>query len=132
MPMHSPGVLIVLATEVANGEPGADAQAWLADGFRRWLASDRAMGVERFLGLPPSPAKARRLLRDFWLASAAKHLGSRGTPHERSTRLLSALSRLACGLPSGESKSVEEALRQALAADAEMPTTVPGITRITG
>lgn len=132
MPTQSPGVAILLATDVAQGAPGELAQAWLADGFRRWLDSDRAMSLERFLGLPGTPAKARRALRDFWLCDAAAQLGDDLAVHQRSSRLLAALVRISCGLPTDEHPDLEASLRRAAESDHEMPSTVPGITRIIG
>lgn len=56
------------------GDRSTDVLDALADGMRRWAAQEGAgdaMPVNRYVGLPASPCKTRRALRDAILRDAA-------------------------------------------------------------
>jgi hypothetical protein len=60
----------------------------LQHGMRAWLLSDGRIPLERLVGLPSTPARARRALRDHYLCCAGELFD--GTPWRRAVALCSA------------------------------------------
>lgn len=65
----SPADLLLRAAAGSLDDPAT--RAWLAAGLRTWLRAGGQIDLPRALHLPPKPA---RLVRNYWLAEAARAL----------------------------------------------------------
>jgi hypothetical protein len=121
-----------LAELVAHDLMRDDAQAWLADGFRRWLRAGGSISLQRALRLPATVASLRRALRDRHLAEAFDALPAGLTAWQRARVLAEAareferrkwpLWRRHTAAPA-EATRVEVALFYALKCGARLPAT---------
>ena len=123
---------LLRAHRVAADRLEQDDLAWLARGFRAYLASQGRLPLERCLRLPSNAAARQRAVRDYWLRVAWSRVNGDLTPWCRSESLAHIIRRFRvsqwarwkdlAGNPAA-ADSIEQALLEAFRSHERIPST---------
>jgi len=131
---------LMRAYEIADGRLERDDLAWLAHGFKAYLASNGSLPLERCLHLPSGDRALRRARRDYWLRLAWARMAGDVSPWRRSEMLAGAIHRFraakwprwrSLGVAPVSAGLVENALFEAFRSCERIPATAMQIHNIT-